>query len=79
VPGFDEYGQYPLKERHPLRIPPVRYGVLQPFSRAQAGEADLMGLDLMAKAGAESVKLWAREAKRKCRANEGSAYQRGGF
>jgi predicted Zn-dependent protease len=44
----------------------AEYGVLKPFSRTQESEADLMGLDLMAKAGfdpAESVKLWANMDK----------------
>lgn len=39
----------------------VQVGVLLPFSRAQESEADLMGLELMAKAGfdpSESVALW---------------------
>ncbi len=40
----------------------AEYGVLLPYNRVQESEADLMGLDLMAKAGfepEESVKLWA--------------------
>lgn len=39
----------------------AQYGVLMPFSRAQEAEADLIGLDLMSKAGfdpRESVRLW---------------------
>lgn len=39
----------------------AEYGVLKPYSRTQESEADLMGLDLMAKAGFdpnESIKLW---------------------
>ena len=39
----------------------AQVGVLLPFSRTQEAEADLVGLDLMAKAGfdpRESVKLW---------------------
>ncbi|MGB5761847.1 MAG: M48 family metalloprotease, partial [Sedimenticolaceae bacterium] len=37
------------------------YGVLLPYNRIQESEADLLGLDLMAKAGfdpRESTKLW---------------------
>jgi len=39
----------------------AEYGVLLPFSRIQESEADLMGLDLMAKAGfdpQQSIDLW---------------------
>jgi predicted Zn-dependent protease len=39
----------------------AQYGVLLPYSRIQESEADMMGLDLMAKAGfdpRESIKLW---------------------
>lgn len=39
----------------------AEYGVLLPYSRIQESEADLMGLDLMAKAGfdpKESIGLW---------------------
>jgi len=39
----------------------VQYGVLMPFGREQETEADLVGLDLMAKAGfdpRESIELW---------------------
>lgn len=43
----------------------VQVGVLLPFSRAQESEADVLGLDLMAKAGfdpRESVQLWQNMA-----------------
>ena len=43
----------------------AQVGVLLPFSRAQESEADLMGLDLMARAGfdpRESVTLWQNMA-----------------
>jgi len=39
----------------------AQYGVLMPFSRIQESEADILGLDLMAKAGfdpRQSIRLW---------------------
>jgi predicted Zn-dependent protease len=44
----------------------VQYGVILPFSRTHESEADLIGLDLMARSGfdpRESVKLWQNMAK----------------
>lgn len=44
----------------------AQYGVLMPFGRTQESESDLLGLDLMAKAGfdpRESVKLWVNMGK----------------
>ncbi len=44
----------------------IQVGVLLPYSRTHESEADLIGLDLMAKAGfdpRESVKLWENMAK----------------
>ncbi len=44
----------------------VQYGVIMPFGRIQESEADILGLDLMAKAGfdpQESVSLWQNMAK----------------
>jgi predicted Zn-dependent protease len=43
----------------------VQYGVILPFSRTHESEADLIGLDLMARSGfdpRESVKLWQNMA-----------------
>ena len=48
----------------------AEYGILMPYSRVQESEADIFGLDLMAKAGfdpRESIKLWANMG----RANRG--------
>ncbi|OPX54291.1 Peptidase family M48 [Oceanospirillum multiglobuliferum] len=44
----------------------AQYGIVLPFGRTQESEADMMGLDLMAKAGfdpKESVTLWQNMAK----------------
>jgi predicted Zn-dependent protease len=44
----------------------AEYGVLRPYSRAQESEADLVGLDLMARAGfdpRESIALWKNMEK----------------
>ncbi|MGB2079506.1 MAG: M48 family metallopeptidase [Vibrio sp.] len=44
----------------------VQYGILLPFGRAQESEADLLGLELMSKAGFDpnqSVDLWQNMAK----------------
>jgi predicted Zn-dependent protease len=44
----------------------AEYGILMPYSRVQESEADILGLDLMAKAGfdpRESVKLWVNMGK----------------
>ncbi len=44
----------------------VQYGIILPFSRAHESEADMIGLDLMAKSGfnpRQSVKLWQNMSK----------------
>lgn len=44
----------------------VQYGVMMPYGRAQESESDIVGLELMAKAGfdpKESVALWKNMAK----------------
>ena len=44
----------------------AQYGILLPYSRVQESEADILGLDLMAKAGfnpRESVNLWVNMGK----------------
>ena len=44
----------------------AQYGILMPFSRVQESEADMLGLDLMARAGfdpRESVQLWKNMAR----------------
>jgi predicted Zn-dependent protease len=44
----------------------AEYGLLLPYSRTHESEADLLGLDLMAKAGfdpRESLTLWRNMAK----------------
>jgi predicted Zn-dependent protease len=44
----------------------AQYGVLMPYSRIQESEADILGLDLMAKAGfdpRESTRLWVNMAR----------------
>ncbi len=43
----------------------AQYGIILPFSRAHESEADLLGLDLMARAGfdpRESIRLWENMA-----------------
>jgi predicted Zn-dependent protease len=45
----------------------AEYGILLPYGRVQESEADILGLDLMAKAGfdpRESVKLWVNMGRK---------------
>ncbi len=44
----------------------TQYGIILPFSRTHESEADIMGLDLMAKAGfdpGQSIQLWQKMAQ----------------
>lgn len=62
--GQTEYGQNPLIMAG-LGLG-AQYGVLMPYSRTHESEADLIGVDLMAKAGfdpKQSVNLWQKMAQ----------------
>jgi len=62
--GQTEYGQNPLIMAG-LGLG-AQYGVLMPYSRTHESEADLIGVDLMAKAGfnpEQSVNLWQKMAQ----------------
>jgi predicted Zn-dependent protease len=62
--GQTEYGQNPLIMAG-LGLG-AQYGVLMPYSRTHESEADLIGVDLMAKAGfnpEQSVTLWQKMAQ----------------
>jgi predicted Zn-dependent protease len=59
--GQTEYGQNPLIMAG-LGLG-AQYGVLMPYSRTHESEADMIGVDLMAKAGfdpTQSVNLWQK-------------------
>ncbi|GLT18734.1 hypothetical protein GCM10007938_25150 [Vibrio zhanjiangensis] len=60
-----QYAQYQNATMAALGLG-VQYGVLLPYGRTQESEADLVGLELMAKAGFDpnqSIELWKNMAK----------------
>lgn len=62
--GSSEYAQYTGVTMAALGLG-VQYGVLLPYGRTQESEADIVGLELMAKAGFnpnESISLWKNMA-----------------
>lgn len=62
--GASEYAQYRQATMAALGLG-VQYGVLLPYGRTQESEADMVGLELMAKAGFnpnESISLWKNMA-----------------
>ncbi|KOO15885.1 Zn-dependent protease [Vibrio xuii] len=63
--GSSEYSQYTGVTMAALGLG-VQYGVLMPYGRTQESEADIVGLELMAKSGFDpnqSVDLWKNMAK----------------
>ena len=63
--GTSEYAKYQGVTMAALGLG-VQYGVLMPYGRAQESEADILGLELMAKAGFDpyqSIYLWQNMAK----------------
>ena len=63
--GASEYAQNKEPTMAALGVG-VQYGVILPYGRTQESEADIVGLELMAKAGfnpKESVSLWQNMAK----------------
>ena len=63
--GSSQYAQYQNATMAALGLG-VQYGVILPYGRTQESEADLVGLELMAKAGfdpKQSVELWKNMAK----------------
>ena len=64
VLGSSEYAQYQNATMAALGLG-IQYGVLLPYGRTQESEADVVGLELMAKAGFnpnESISLWKNMA-----------------
>lgn len=63
--GSSEYAQYRGVTMAALGLG-VQYGVLMPYGRTQESEADIVGLELMAKSGFDpnqSIELWKNMAK----------------
>ncbi|MCF7361411.1 MULTISPECIES: M48 family metallopeptidase [Vibrio] len=63
--GASEYSQYRGLTMAALGVG-VQYGVLLPYGRTQESEADIVGLELMSKAGfdpKQSIDLWKNMAK----------------
>ncbi|NOH81760.1 M48 family metallopeptidase [Vibrio sp. RE86] len=63
--GASEYAQYQGMTMAALGLG-VQYGVLMPYGRTQESEADIVGLELMAKSGfdpRQSIDLWKNMAK----------------
>lgn len=63
--GSSQYGQYRDLTMAALGVG-VQYGVILPYGRRQESEADIVGLELMAKAGfdpKQSIELWKNMAK----------------
>lgn len=63
--GSSEYARYQGVTMAALGLG-VQYGVLMPYGRTQESEADVLGLELMAKSGftpQQSISLWQNMAK----------------
>ncbi|USD44095.1 M48 family metallopeptidase [Vibrio sp. SCSIO 43135] len=63
--GASEYSEYRNATMAALGVG-VQYGVILPYGRTQESEADIVGLELMAKSGfdpKQSVELWKNMAK----------------
>ncbi len=63
--GSTEYAQYRNVTMSALGLG-LQYGVLMPYGRTQESEADIVGLELMAKSGfdpKQSIELWKNMAK----------------
>src|SRR5690606_20598257 len=63
--GSSAYAQYKDITMAALGVG-VQYGVILPYGRSQESEADIVGLEIMAKAGfdpRQSIELWKNMAK----------------